>query len=69
MCEVEHDTTGNARDVPVQYAIVFEKASERLDKQWVRADPSTRVSREEYAGIAIGTFIGTRVSFGTLDGE
>ena len=69
VCEVEHETARSGADIAVRYAIVFERVSQRLDKQWVRADPRGRAGQEGHAGITIRTFIGTRVSFATLTGE
>ena len=69
VCEVEHGTIERRARMSVTYAIVFERFNERLDKQRVRADPKARVSREEYEGIAVRTFVGTRVSVRTLIGR
>lgn len=66
VCEVERGTT--VKSVSVRYAIVFERVSEKLDKQRIRADPKTRLSQEKYRGITVRTFTGTRVSLATLMG-
>lgn len=69
VCEVEQGTALNGANIAVRYAIVFERFSQRLDKQGIRADPRGRTRQERHAGITVRTFIGTRVSFATLTGE
>ena len=69
VCEVEYGAALNGANIAVHYAIVFERVSQRLAKQGVRADPQGRAGQERHAGITIRTFIGTRVSFATLTGE
>ena len=48
VCEVERGTT--LKSVSVRYAIVFERVSEKLDKQRIRADPKTRWVRLFFVG-------------------
>ena len=66
--ETEAETRLGDQGISIHYSILFERASPRLAKQEVRADPTRPVSEEEYKGLTIRTFFGTSVAFATLTG-
>lgn len=67
--EIESETQLGEQGVLMHYSILFERASTRLAKQPVRADPTRPASEEEYKGLTIKTFIGTSVPLASLTGE
>ena len=66
--EIESETPLGRQEISIHYSILFERASPRLAKQAVRADPTRPASEEEYKGLTIRTFVGTSVAFATLTG-
>ncbi len=50
------------------YSIICERGGRRLRKQRLNANPERQVREAQYEGITIRTFVGTRVSLGTLTG-
>ena len=67
--EIDSETPVGEYGVSVHYSILFERASPKLAKQPVKADPSRRVEAEEYKGLTIRTFVGTSVPLAMLTGE
>ena len=67
--EIESEIPLGEHGLSIHYSILFERASPRLAKQTVRADPTLPVSEEEYKGLTVRTFVGTSVPLATLTGE
>ena len=59
--EIESGAPLDKPGMSVHYWILFEQINPKLPKQSVKADPARRTGVEEYNGITIRTFIGTRV--------
>lgn len=64
--EIESGVPLDKPGMSVHYWILFEQIKSNLPKQSVKADPARRTGVEEYNGITIRTFIGTRVRFADL---
>lgn len=67
VCEIHFGSEQVSRRIAVQYLLIGERMRSRLDKkQSVNPDPARIVETQDYGGIAVTTFVGSRVLFDLL---